>query len=137
MAKAVVMAAFLLFARAGRRKPDGDPGLTVSNRCPKDIIIAIRYNDCRGNWTTMSFASIRARGTKGACGLFGQFRLLRLRGKHSGQSDAVGRRPRGKSRGDDLSDEGEKTDSGSRTQPLSPRADMPPTSGQSSAGALG
>jgi len=64
MAKAVVMAAFLLFARAGRREPDGDPGLTVSNRCPKDIIIAVRYNDCRGNWTTMSFASIRARGQK-------------------------------------------------------------------------
>ena len=40
------------------------PGLTVSNRCPKDVIIAVHYKDSRGNWTTTPFTSIRARGQK-------------------------------------------------------------------------
>ena len=42
------------------------PGLTVHNRCQKDIIIAVHYQDGRGKWTTTPFTSIRAGTQKNA-----------------------------------------------------------------------
>lgn len=40
------------------------PGLTVANRCGKNIILAVRYKNSRGTWTTSSFVGINARNTK-------------------------------------------------------------------------
>lgn len=61
---AVVMAAFVLWAAPAGASLTVTPGLTVSNRCNKDIVIAVHYKDSRGNWTTTSFTSIRAGGQK-------------------------------------------------------------------------
>src|SRR5262245_42107145 len=62
--RAVVMAGFLLWAAPAGASLTVTPGLTVSNRCNKDIVIAVYYKDSRGNWTTTSFTSIRAGGQK-------------------------------------------------------------------------
>lgn len=40
------------------------PGLTVHNRCPWDLAIAVRYKDFRGNWTTSGFTTVLARQRK-------------------------------------------------------------------------
>jgi uncharacterized membrane protein len=38
-----------------------NPGLTVSNRCDRDITIAVHYKSHNG-WSTTSFVNVRARG---------------------------------------------------------------------------
>ena len=45
--KAVVMAGFLLWAAPAGASLTVTPGLTVSNRCNKDIVIAVHYKDCQ------------------------------------------------------------------------------------------
>ncbi len=60
----MMMAGFLLWAAPAGASLTVTPGLTVSNRCNKDIVIAVHYKDSRGNWTTTSFTSIRAGGKK-------------------------------------------------------------------------
>lgn len=64
IAKAILIAAFLLAPAPAGASLTVNPGLTVSNRCNRDIIIAVYYKDSRGSWATTSFTSIRARGQK-------------------------------------------------------------------------
>jgi hypothetical protein len=64
IAKAILIAAFLLSPAPASASLTVTPGLTVSNRCNRDIIIAVYYKDSRGNWASTSFTSIRARGQK-------------------------------------------------------------------------
>jgi hypothetical protein len=40
------------------------PGLTVHNKCPWDLAIAVRYKDVRGHWTTSGFTTVLARQRK-------------------------------------------------------------------------
>lgn len=40
------------------------PGLTVHNKCHKDIVIAVRYRDGGGTWRTTPFNSIPARARR-------------------------------------------------------------------------
>src|SRR5262245_64797118 len=64
IATAVLCAGFLLPSAPARASLTVTPGLTVSNRCNRDITIAVHYKDRHGNWTTTSFTNIRARGQK-------------------------------------------------------------------------
>lgn len=62
LAKTVVVAGFLLAVALAEASMTVTPGLTVRNRCDKNIIVAVYYKDSSGDWTTTSFTSIRAAG---------------------------------------------------------------------------
>jgi hypothetical protein len=64
IAKAILIAAFLLAPAPASASLTVNPGLTVSNQCNRDIIIAVYYKDSRGFWATTSFTSIPARKQK-------------------------------------------------------------------------
>jgi hypothetical protein len=64
--KAIVMAGFLIPPLSAGASQTVTPGLTVSNQCHKDIVIAVHYKDSRGNWNTTPFTNIRARTQKNA-----------------------------------------------------------------------
>jgi len=64
--KALVIAGFLIPPASAGASLTVTPGLTVHNRCHKDIIIAVHYKDSRGRWNTTPFTNIRARTQKEA-----------------------------------------------------------------------
>ena len=64
--KAIVMAGFLIPPVSAGASQTVTPGLTVTNQCHKDIVIAVHYKDSRGNWNTTPFTNIRARTLKNA-----------------------------------------------------------------------
>ncbi len=64
--KAAALAACLQLPAIAFASQTVTPGLTVHNKCPKDIVIAVHYKDSRGNWTTSPFINIRARQTRRA-----------------------------------------------------------------------
>jgi hypothetical protein len=64
--KVLVIPGFLLAPSWASASLTVTPGLTVDNQCHKDIIIAVRYVDSRGNWATSPFTSIRAKARKNA-----------------------------------------------------------------------
>ena len=66
IATALLCAGFLLSSAPARASLTVTPGLTVSNRCNRDITIAVYYKNSRGSWTATSFTNIRARGQKEA-----------------------------------------------------------------------
>ena len=64
--KVVVLAGVLLSSAPASASLTVTPGLTVDNQCPKDIVIAVRYKDTRGNWATKPFTGIPGRTMKNA-----------------------------------------------------------------------
>ena len=66
LVKAIVMAGFLIPPMSAGASQTVTPGLTVSNQCHKDIVIAVHYKNSRGNWNTTPFTNIRARTQKNA-----------------------------------------------------------------------
>jgi hypothetical protein len=64
VARLIVIAGCLLAPASANATLTVTPGLTVHNKCPSDIVIAVRYKDSRGNWSTAPFTSIGARQRK-------------------------------------------------------------------------
>ena len=66
IAKAIVVVGLLIPPASAGASQTVTPGVTVNNRCHKDIIFAIHYKDGRGIWNTSPFISIPARTQKNA-----------------------------------------------------------------------
>jgi hypothetical protein len=62
--RAILISALVLAAAPAQASLTVVPGLTVHNKCPWDLAIAVRYKDVRGYWTTSGFTTVLARQRK-------------------------------------------------------------------------
>jgi uncharacterized membrane protein len=63
IATSLLTAGLLLAGAPAKAELTVTPSVMVTNHCSREIVIAVRYKDVRGSWTTTDFTSIRARGT--------------------------------------------------------------------------
>ncbi len=62
--RAALIGGLLLAAAPAHATLTVVPGLTVHNKCPWDLAIAVRYKDSRGNWATSGFTTVLGRQRK-------------------------------------------------------------------------